>query len=295
MSRMLIVVCALSSAGVFGQTFGGNFTPLPIPDGLSSTCGIYGPSSSVTINVPPGTPTVALLSVSIGITHTWYGDVRFTLIAPNGTAVQLLGTPPPNCGDASDLTGAVYTLDDTAAQTLDAAAIAAGATIPSGTYRPDAPLSTFLGVNPVGNWTFVFADGTLGDTGSVASAFLAINACTQPSYSLSQSGPGQALVIRHLCGQPFNIFFAPAVFGSAGTNPGGVPTGWYLGLNIPVQALLDLLNFGQPFLGTLNSAGNYAISAFVPPGIDISTVAVHVNPSTGVASYISAAFTYTTL
>lgn len=280
---------------VAAQTFGSTFGPLPIPDGPGA-CGLLGAPRVITVNVPFGTPAVGTLALTLDVAHTWYSDLDLVVQAPGGFAALVLGTAS-GCGSSSDLGGQGYVLLDGAPQTLDfvAGSLPGGQTIPAGAYRADLPLAVFAGQGSAGTWTFSFRDRALGDSGSVSGVFLHINTCPYTTYSLTQNGAGQPLTITHLCARPGDLYLAPAVLGPAGSNPGGVPNGWFLGLDIPLQGLFSQLAFGPPFYGAIPGSGLVSFSFSVPAGFTISTCAVHVDPLTGFASYIGAAFNYTTI
>lgn len=176
-----------------------------IPDRGTGGCGTGGPVRNVTFNVSglSGAPTSVSLNVSI--THTWAGDVRPVLIAPDGTTSlplfsQTGATTPTACGDSSNLAGP-YNFTDTAAGTnWWAAAATAGATtaVPAGDYRTTAPgpqpvantspvtdlSAAFAGVsNPNGTWTLAVNDFGGGDTGAVTAASLTIETAGGPTGS----------------------------------------------------------------------------------------------------------------
>lgn len=59
--------------------------------------------------------------------------------------------------------------------------------------------------------------------------------------------------------------------------PGGVPTGWFFGLDIPQLTLIAEISFGHPFDGVLPGAGIDAIAFPLPAGLVHSTVGLHSN------------------
>jgi subtilisin-like proprotein convertase family protein len=97
------------------------------------------------------------LTVTLNIAHTFDGDLEMVLISPNGTQVPLIthrGTSGQN------FTGTI--LDDAASTP-----ISAGTAPFSNTYRPEQPLSAFVGKNPNGVWTLRVTDTNLFDSGTV--------------------------------------------------------------------------------------------------------------------------------
>ncbi len=172
-----------------------------IPDAPTGNCwGAFVPTPrNVTFDVSgvSGPPTNVELSTTFGgPNHTWVGDVRATLIAPNGASHIVFSrtgaTTSGASGDSSDLAGP-YTFKDTAAGvnwwTAAANETTGTAPVPAGDYRTTgaggagqtnpAPVTNmtaaFGGVaNPTGTWTLRLEDGCAGDTGSISAATLNI-------------------------------------------------------------------------------------------------------------------------
>jgi hypothetical protein len=77
--------------------------------------------------------------------------------------------------------------------------------------------------------------------------------------------------------------------------PGTFPGGWFFGLDIPLQGLLDQLAFGFPFLGPTNGCGGATIGPFagIPSGLPIYAVALGaIGPGLGTVTAISPAISY---
>ncbi len=134
-----------------------------IPDN-SPNCASGGTPLVLNFNVPDS-GLITDLDVDLNINHTWYGDVN-AVLTHGATSVTILGAQTPD--DSSDLAGA-YILDDEASGSIDAAASAAGATIPPGTYSGQNPLSAFDGMEKSGLWTLTLTDFCAFDAGTVAS------------------------------------------------------------------------------------------------------------------------------
>jgi hypothetical protein len=288
---LLLAVVLLVPASLAAQTFGGPFPPIAIPDNPGGACSPVFLTAVQTVTVPGGLGTISNVTISVGLTHTWYGDLDFT-IDHGGVTVQLMGPvlPCTGFGDSSDLTG-LYTFDDAATVTFDAAAamVVANVVIPPGSYIGDSPLAAFLGQDPAGVWTFTVWDQAAGDTGTFFDARVSLGLCNT-NYTIGQpGGPGGNLEIAHTCGFPGNTFLSAIAVG-----PGGVPSGWFYGLNVSINVLLVEISFGIPFFGVLDAAGN-AIFSFpgIPPGLVLSSVGLHFDSSTGFATFISPAFAYT--
>jgi hypothetical protein len=98
-------------------------------------------------------------------------ELFFRLSSPGGTTINLIS---PATYQAFGFGGQVtVTLDDTATATLSG--------IPAtGTFRPSAPLSTFSGENPLGDWTVTVGDTGGGDPLCFYEARLTITATVPP-------------------------------------------------------------------------------------------------------------------
>lgn len=126
----------------------------------------------VPIEVPDAGQIVDV-DVRIRANHTFDGDVSFTLISPDGTAVDLSsgnGGSGDNFGDgAADCSGQPTVFDD------DAPTAIVGATAPfAGSFRPEQPLARFAGHAARGTWRLQVSDSAALDTGTLFCAQLVI-------------------------------------------------------------------------------------------------------------------------
>ena len=76
------------------------------------------PGLSVTFDVTGMTAPLTEVGISTTLTHTWVGDLRYTLISPGGTVSQIIfsqtgSTTATGVGTSSDL-GGLYSYSDTA-------------------------------------------------------------------------------------------------------------------------------------------------------------------------------------
>jgi len=136
-----------------------------IPDG--SGCGVISTNLTRVVNVAES-GIITDLNVSLNLSHTWYGDLNIT-ISHGADTVTILDFATPD--DSSNLSG-TYVVDDEAAGTWDAAAIAAATsatTITPGSYQGDNPLTVFDGTDKAGAWTLVINDTCGADVGTLAS------------------------------------------------------------------------------------------------------------------------------
>ncbi|HEV7723307.1 MAG TPA: Ig-like domain-containing protein [Iamia sp.] len=152
-------------------------TPLAIPD-LAATGAtptpvsttiqvgdIGGPVSGLDVTFGGTTCSSTAGSTTVGLTHSFVGDLEMTLTSPAGTTVALT-TKTTNSGN--NLCRTVFS-DDAPASFRTATATAAPYT---GRYRPASPLAAFDGEDAEGTWTLRLADARKGDTGSLRAVSL---------------------------------------------------------------------------------------------------------------------------
>jgi subtilisin-like proprotein convertase family protein len=99
------------------------------------------------------------LDVRINVSHTFDGELAASLVAPDGTRVRLVQY---RGGGGDNFVNTDF--DDEAGPT-----IAAGAPPFTGSFQPEAPLSTFDGIDPNGTWKLVLVDSASGDGGTLNS------------------------------------------------------------------------------------------------------------------------------
>ncbi|WP_043706410.1 proprotein convertase P-domain-containing protein, partial [Tenacibaculum ovolyticum] len=132
-----------------------------IPDGFSL--------ASETVNFSTSDP-ITDVNVRLNITHGYVRDLYIRLTSPNGTSVSL-STYRGSSGD--NYTNTIF--DDSAANP-----IGSGVAPFTGAFRPETPLSNFIGENPNGNWTLTVFDIDGGDVGTIDSFFIEICTPTSP-------------------------------------------------------------------------------------------------------------------
>ncbi len=166
---------------------------VPIPDGA----GVEVPGATATANLVvaglPGTVgkvtfkflgsacSTAIGATTVGLDHSWVGDLVIKLVAPDGTTTTTL---------VNRMGGALNSGNNFCQTTLDDAS--AGAVIDTlgaasnpftGSFKPSGPLSTFVGTNGNGTWKLQANDWEPTDTGSIRAWSLDIRpvACTAAS------------------------------------------------------------------------------------------------------------------
>ena len=134
--------------------------PLSIPDnnpnGVNSTLGVNDPGILIDLNL------------YLNISHSWVGDIKVSLAHQNTghgiTPLDRPGVPTSYVGCQYD--NIITILDDEASQPVENKCASYPVAI-SGSYIPNAPLSTFVGETISGDWILNVADLNLNDTGSL--------------------------------------------------------------------------------------------------------------------------------
>lgn len=144
--------------------------PVPIPDanatGVAVPLNVAGAATSlakVVFRFDGATCNSTAGSTTVGLDHTWVGDLVGTLTSPGGTTVSLLSRPGGTGNSGNNFCQTV--LDDAAATSIQNITIAGAPYV--GSFRPNAPLSGFNGQNGNGTWTLRVSDNALIDIGSV--------------------------------------------------------------------------------------------------------------------------------
>ena len=209
---------AVADAGTLGA----------IPDGPNTTQ-TPGPPRDVTFTVPGDAGVVRAVAVSIGITHTWVGDLVAQLIAPDGRQHVLFGyTGAVNAGagSGSDLNG-TYVFSDAALTGPSFWAAATVATVAPGTYatttvggsasggQPASLDAAFMGSTTSGVWTLRVTDGSSADIGAITSARLWLASVAVPTTV------ADAVTVAY--GTPLTVA-APGLLGNDQDNLGGPMT-----------------------------------------------------------------------
>ena len=74
----------------------------------------------------------------------------------------------------------------------------------------------------------------------------------------------------------YRRYFVPGgtYFFAATLNPGAFPAGWFFGIDITLQEIVNEVNAGPPFVGTLDALGHVTIGPVcgLPAGLTIYSV-----------------------
>jgi subtilisin-like proprotein convertase family protein len=147
-------------------TFSYTGPPVAIPDddpaGVSPTITVagIGYASKVTFSIDGTDCTADEGATTVGIDHTFVGDLIGTLKAPDGSTATLFDR---NGSGGNNLCQVVF---DDAATTPFSTVESEDAPF-TGTWQPETPLSALLGSSVDGTWTFNVSDNAGVDTGSV--------------------------------------------------------------------------------------------------------------------------------
>jgi subtilisin-like proprotein convertase family protein len=105
-------------------------------------------------------------STTVGLNHSWVGDLVVKLTSPHGTTVTLMKRPGVGLFGSSghNFCGTVLD-DDGGGPSIDG--IVPGDAPYTGSYLPHEALSAFDGEDPNGTWVLNVSDNSAGDTGGV--------------------------------------------------------------------------------------------------------------------------------
>jgi subtilisin-like proprotein convertase family protein len=149
------VTCAVTAcpAGQMTLMVTSTNVPVSIPDSAT-------PGASSTVNIPT-TGTVNRVIVTVGITHTFDGDLSVGLVAPGET------TPGVSLANRVGSSGDNFT--DTIFSDSAGALISDFNNTPpyTGPFKPDGMLSTLMGHALAGDWKLYVEDHAFSDVGTV--------------------------------------------------------------------------------------------------------------------------------
>jgi subtilisin-like proprotein convertase family protein len=126
------------------------------------------------------------LNVAISATHTWVGDLIFTLEhVDTGTSLVLIDRPGrTTAGFGCGGDNISVTLDDEATLSIETDCSDPQAYLPGGSYRPNNPLSSLDNEDINGEWLLTVSDNAGQDTGGLS------RWCLQTTLPAAPSGLG---------------------------------------------------------------------------------------------------------
>ena len=154
-----------ASVAATSTTVSSGSISVPIPDNVTGI-------ATSALNVAGFSGSIAAISVNFNITHTWDGDVRINLVAPNGAILNLVNVR----GGSGD------NFVNTTISSASSTSLATGTVPFTGTFAADAASGVGLAPNlstttlwsalygtPNGAWTLVLTDHANGDIGTLTS------------------------------------------------------------------------------------------------------------------------------
>ena len=159
------------------STFSYTGAPVAIPDNLAAgvnaaivVAGVTGTVTDVNFGFGGTSCSATIGSTTVGLDHTWVGDLVARLTSPAATTVTLMSQPGGASNSGNNF--CQTTLDDAGPSSIQAIAIAGNPW--TGTFQPLNTLSTLNGQNPNGTWTLNVRDAATQDTGSIRQFSLSI-------------------------------------------------------------------------------------------------------------------------
>jgi len=144
--------------------------PVAIPDDTPggvdiplTVSGFTGALASLKFSIDGSSCTADAGATTVGLDHSWVGDLIITLTSPSGTKVILANRPGGTGNSGNNFCQTV--LDDSASSSIqDISSIDAPFT---GTFKPANPLAAFNGEDANGVWILNVSDNAFIDTGNV--------------------------------------------------------------------------------------------------------------------------------
>ena len=164
----------IGEGGILTQTFSYNNTvgvaiPDNTPAGITTTLdvsGFGGGILDIDFRIDGSACSNAAGSTTVGIAHTWVGDLIMNLSAPDGTAIDLMRRPGPGSVGSSGNNFCQTMLDDQSGG--DSIQTIANTDGPyTGSYTPAEPLNTFVGSPANGTWSLNISDNVRQDAGTL--------------------------------------------------------------------------------------------------------------------------------
>lgn len=154
--------------------------PVPIPDdstvGASAAVSVSGVGrlSRLSFSIDGTTCSTDVASTTVGLDHTFVGDLVGTLTSPSGAQVVLFANEG---GSGNNFCQTVF-IDSAGRSIEDALSSDAPFT---GQWAPEEPLNSLLGSNANGTWTLHVEDTAAVDTGSIRAFSLHVSGFVQGS------------------------------------------------------------------------------------------------------------------
>jgi hypothetical protein len=166
-----IVIPLVVKVGRIGAPTVTSYTgaPVAIPDGIMTGVDIplavaaTGAVAKVRFRIGGSACTTDPGATTVGVDHTWVGDLAFTLTSPGGTSVKLFDAPGSANNNGHNF--CQTTLEDGAPVSIQSVTPAQAPF--TGVFSPMNPLSAFDGQSQAGTWTLHVSDSFPADPGNV--------------------------------------------------------------------------------------------------------------------------------
>jgi subtilisin-like proprotein convertase family protein len=270
--KLLVVVVAVAFVLPL-QSATNTFTALPspavaIPDNAYN--GTPGSMASVALAVPLS-GTIQDVNVTLGINHTWIGDLTLKLRSPAGTLITLVSRPGvlEAADDGSDTTGAgdssnlsesfPITFDNSQASSAETmgSVISTSQTVcqddsqcafaPNPGAASPGTLNSFNGQNAAGTWIFYVGDSGELDTGYIHQFSLTIVTPDPPRLQISSVGKN-VVIAWPTNFQGFSLEANPSLQTNGWNSAGGAPaiTGTNYTMSLPATNIAKFFRLRKP-------------------------------------------------
>jgi subtilisin-like proprotein convertase family protein len=162
-------------------TGGGASCDALIPDANKGVAGVLESTIALDGAACNGPDRVLDVNVSVALIHDWVGDLRLTLVHPDGTTSAELLTP--SVGNLDDDVEATFN-DELPIVAKDLPAI-------GGVLAPATPLAVFDGLAVTGSWTLRLEDLNNSGFGALRGWSLEV-VCGLPTLTVTATDPGAA-------------------------------------------------------------------------------------------------------
>ena len=269
-------------AGTTATTIAYTGAAVDIPDGdaagvniLITVSGLHGNVPDINFSIDGSACSTAVGSATVGLSHSWVGDLVLTLTSPGGKTITLIDSPEDGSPGSSGHNFCQTVLDD---QDTDVSidTITSDNAPYTGRFLPHEPLAAFNAEPADGIWTLHVVDRARGETGTLRAFSLAIatyepcDAATNAMTISATNGGAQSVPINTTFGQQLQatvvdtsgkpishvaVTFTAPTDGASGTFPAG---------NV---ATTDANGQARVVFSANATAGSYTVTANTEPSL----------------------------
>ncbi len=211
------------------QTFSYTTPVVAIPDSPGAAInvplnvsGLTSPISDLNFRFDGATCNATINSTTVGLNHTWVGDLTIGLVSPSGTVVSLMNRPGGTGNSGNNFCQTLLD-DESTGISIQNIAIANAPWV--GSFRPAAPLSGFDGQSGNGTWQLRVQDLAGGDLGSVRAFSLQITGSAVCNVPPQPAGGPTVVSVARAGNSPtnastvaYNVTFSEPVIGVDATD-----------------------------------------------------------------------------